>query len=171
MMERNDLTTLSGATVRTEGGDRIGRVAQVYVDDETGQPEWVTVRTGLFGAKESFVPLAAARFDGADLVVDATKDQVNGAPRVDEGGHVSEQQEAEIYRYYGISAGTPRSARQNPTGARKRGRDTSGRTTDTAMTRSEERLRAGTERVEAGRARLRKAGGHRDRAGPGAGQP
>ena len=64
------------------------------------------MRTGLFGTKESFVPLAAARFDGAELVVDATKDKVNGAPRVDEDGHLSEQQEAEIYRYYGISAGT-----------------------------------------------------------------
>ena len=157
MIERNDVTTLSGATVRTEGGDKVGRVAQVYLDDDSGQPEWVTVRTGLFGTKESFVPLAAARFDGAELVVDATKDQVSGAPRVDEDGHLSEQQEAEIYRYYGISAGTrSRGTRQTDTGSRDRGRDTSGRTTDTAMTRSEERLRAGTERVEAGRARLRK---------------
>src|SRR5215217_6774020 len=123
MIDRNDVTTLSGATVRTEGGDKIGRVAQVYLDDETGQPEWVTVRTGLFGTKESFVPLAAARFDGAELVVDATKDQVSGAPRVDEDGHLSEQQEAEIYRYYGISAGTrPQGTRQTATGSRDRGR-------------------------------------------------
>jgi uncharacterized protein (TIGR02271 family) len=155
-MDRNDVTTLSGATVRTEGGDKIGRVGQVYLDDDTGQPEWVTVRTGLFGTKESFVPLAAARFDGAELVVDATKDQVTGAPRVDEAGHLSEQQEAEIYRYYGISGTKSHDSRQTRTGSRDRGRDTSGRTTDTAMTRSEEQLRAGTERVEAGRARLRK---------------
>ena len=60
MIDRHDVTTLSGATVRTSQGDKIGKVAQVYLDDQTGQPEWVTVRTGLFGTKESFVPLAAA---------------------------------------------------------------------------------------------------------------
>jgi uncharacterized protein (TIGR02271 family) len=155
MIDRNEVTTLSGATVRTEGGGKIGKVAQVYLDDESGQPEWITVRTGLFGTKESFVPLAAARLERGELVVNATKDKVNGAPRIDEDGYLSERQEAEIYRYYGISAGTAsRGTGRHRTGTRDR--DTSGRTTDTAMTRSEERLRAGTERVEAGRVRLRK---------------
>jgi uncharacterized protein (TIGR02271 family) len=157
MIDRDDVTTLSGATVRAERGGKIGKVAQVYLDDETGRPEWVTVRTGLFGTKESFVPLAAARLERGELVVDATKEQVNGAPRIDEDGHLSEQQEAEIYRYYGISAGTGSyGTGRTDAGTRGRGRGTSDRTTDTAMTRSEERLRAGTERVEAGRARLRK---------------
>jgi uncharacterized protein (TIGR02271 family) len=150
MIDRGDVDTLYGATVRTEGGGKIGKVAQVYLDEETGRPEWITVRTGLFGTKESFVPLAAARLERGELVVDATKERVNGAPRIDEDGYLGEQQEAEIYRYYGISHGTGR----DRTGTRDR--DTSGRTTDTAMTRSEERLRAGTERVETGRARLRK---------------
>jgi hypothetical protein len=137
MIDRDDVTTLSGATVRTEGGGKIGRVSQVYLDDDTGRPEWVTVRTGLFGTKESFVPLAAARLERGDLVVDATKEKVNGAPRIDEDGHLSEQQEAEIYRYYGISAGSAsQGTGRNRAGTRDRGRDTSGRT-DTAMTRSE----------------------------------
>ncbi|HZB51048.1 MAG TPA: PRC and DUF2382 domain-containing protein [Mycobacteriales bacterium] len=161
MFDQNAVTTLSGATVRDPAGDKIGKVAQVYLDDQSGQPEWVTVRTGLFGAKESFVPLAAARLDGADLVVDASKDKVSGAPQVDEDGHISEQEEAEIYRYYGIGeAGTTTSYDTTTAGTGRArdavGRDTSGPTTDDAMTRSEERLSAGTERVEAGRARLRK---------------
>jgi uncharacterized protein (TIGR02271 family) len=165
-MDQNDMTALSGATVRDSAGEKIGKVAQVYLDDRTGQPEWVTVRTGLLGAKESFVPLAAARFEGDELVVDATKDTVSGAPQVDADAHLSEQQEAEIYRYYGLSeAGSPASfggREQTYAGtegydrAGAAGRDTSGRTGDDAMTRSEEQLRAGTEQVEAGRARLRK---------------
>ncbi len=163
-MDQNDVTALSGATVRDATGDKIGKVGQVYLDDKTGQPEWVTVRTGMFGGRESFVPLSAARLEGDELVVDASKDTVSGAPQVDEGGHLSEQEEAEIYRYYGRSdagsydtgqtyAGTDRSY-EAESGAV--GRDTSGPTTDDAMTRSEEQLRAGTEQVEAGRARLRK---------------
>jgi len=155
-----DPSTLSGATVRSAAGDKIGTVAQVYVDDRTSQPEWVTVRTGLLGTKESFVPLAASRFDGTELVVDASKKQVSDAPKTDDDGHLSEQDEDEIYRYYGISdrrsggyaqAGAPGG---EVTGAV--GRDTSGPNTDDAMTRSEEHLVAGTEPVEAGRARLRK---------------
>jgi uncharacterized protein (TIGR02271 family) len=173
-----DASTLSGATVRSSSGDKIGKVSQVYVDDRSGQPEWVTVRTGLFGTKESFVPLAAARFDGADVVVDATKDKVSDAPRVDEDGHLSETQEAEIYRYYGISAGWGEgqtdASSYGTTGTQDYqtggyaagsgtdagvgpvGHDTSGPNTDDAMTRSEEHLVADTQQTEAGRARLRK---------------
>jgi uncharacterized protein (TIGR02271 family) len=156
MVDKNAVATLSGATVRDPAGAKIGKVAQVYLDDHTGQPEWVTVRTGLFGTRESFVPLSAARLDGDELVVDATKDKVADAPQVDEDGHISEQEEAELYRYYGIEAAGTRASygTGGPTGAV--GRDTSGPTTDDAMTRSEERLQAGTEQVETGRARLRK---------------
>jgi uncharacterized protein (TIGR02271 family) len=157
MFDRNDVNRLHGATVRSTGGDKIGKVAQVYLDDQTGDPEWVTVRTGLFGTKESFMPLASARFERNELLADVTKERVNGAPRVDEDGHLSDAQEAEIYRYYGISPGTGQyGTARDRTGGRERDRDTGGRTTDEAMTRSEERLRAGTQRVEAGRARLRK---------------
>ena len=159
-----DVNTLTGATVRGTDGDKIGTVSQVYLDDRTGEPQWVTVKTGLFGTKESFVPLAAARTEGADLVVDASKDQVTGAPQVDEDGHISEQEEAEIYRYYGLSAGSgtsvdtsvDRSADRSADTQRSAGHDTSGPDTDDAMTRSEERLVAGTQTTEAGRARLRK---------------
>ena len=149
-MNPNDASTLSGATVRSSDGSKIGTVSQVYLDDANSRPRWVTVRTGLFGTKETFVPLAAARVEGDDLLVDATKDKVTGAPQVEADGHISEREEAEIYRYYGLSdAGT--------TGHdRGVGHDTSGPNTDEAMTRSEERLTAGTEQVEVGRARLRK---------------
>ncbi|HST67549.1 MAG TPA: YsnF/AvaK domain-containing protein, partial [Mycobacteriales bacterium] len=144
-------------------------VAQVYLDDASGEPEWVTVKTGLFGTKESFVPLAASRLDGSDLVVQATKDQVSGAPRVEQDDHISEQEEAEIYRYYGLSgpnggrdtAGTVgRTGGRGTAGTagydRSAGHDTSGPDTDEAMTRSEERLVAGTQQAEVGKARLRK---------------
>lgn len=52
------------------------------------------------------MPLAAARLGRDELVVDVRKDQVTSAPRVDEDGHLSEAQEAEISRYNGISRGT-----------------------------------------------------------------
>jgi len=92
MIDQASVPSLMGSTVRDSAGEKIGKVGQVYLDDTTGQPEWVTVRTGLFGTKESFVPLAAARVEGDELVVDIAKSKVHDAPRIDEDGHLSEEQ-------------------------------------------------------------------------------
>jgi sporulation protein YlmC with PRC-barrel domain len=115
MIDQASVPSLMGSTVRDSAGEKIGKVGQVYLDDTTGQPEWVTVRTGLFGTKESFVPLAAARVEGDELVVDIPKSKVHEAPRIDEDGHLSEEQETELYSYYGVSQGP--FGRQTPTDA------------------------------------------------------
>ena len=115
MIDQASVASLMGSTVRDNAGEKIGKVRQVYLDDTTGQPEWVTVHTGLFGTKESFVPLAAARVEDDDLVVDIPKSKVREAPQIDEDGHLSEEQETELYTYYGVSQGP--FGRQNPTDA------------------------------------------------------
>jgi sporulation protein YlmC with PRC-barrel domain len=115
MIDQASVPSLMGSTVRDSAGEKIGKVRQVYLDDTTGQPEWVTVHTGLFGTKESFVPLAAARVEGDELVVEIPKGKVRDAPRVDEDGHLSEEQETELYTYYGVSQGP--FGRQTPTDA------------------------------------------------------
>jgi uncharacterized protein (TIGR02271 family) len=153
---------LVGSQVVDTGQQRIGKVGQVFLDDETSSPQWVTVQTGLFGTRESFVPLAGAQVAGdGDLQVPYGKDQVKDAPSVDaDAGHLSEAEEAALYRHYGLGQGKSFGETGDASGTWTRsadqGRDTSGPTTDDAMTRSEERVRAATERVEAGRARLRK---------------
>jgi uncharacterized protein (TIGR02271 family) len=151
-----------GGNVVGQDGSKIGSIGQVYLNDQTSQPEWVTTATGLFGTSESFVPLSEARVDGNDIVVPYAKDKVKDAPRVDADGHIEEQQEAELYRHYGLQYGGPvddsvtDSGRTGITGEGTVGHDTSGPTTDSAMTRSEERLDVGTQQHEAGRVRLRK---------------
>ena len=149
----------SRGNVVSTGGDKIGSIGQIYLDDQTSQPEWVTTKTGLFGTDESFVPLAEATVSGDDVVVPYDKDKVKDAPRVgDSDGHLSEEQESELYRYYGLGrTDASYAATGDATDAPGTvGHDTSGPTTDTAMTRSEEQLHVGTEQHEAGRARLRK---------------
>jgi len=80
-----------------EDGTKIGRIGQVYLDDQTSRPEWITTRTGMFGNGETFVPLARARVSGTDVVVPFDKDRVKDAPRVAESdGHLSQEQEAEL---------------------------------------------------------------------------
>jgi uncharacterized protein (TIGR02271 family) len=147
-----------GAKVVDPDGAKIGGIGQVYLDDETGAPEWVTVKTGLFGTSESFAPLRGARTNGDDIAVDYDKNTVKDAPRVDADGHLSPQDEQQLYAYYGLSDQYTNSGQYADTAETTptKGRDTSGPTTDTAMTRSEERLRVGVQTREAGRARLRK---------------
>jgi uncharacterized protein (TIGR02271 family) len=174
VIDSHDIGSIVGAPVHDTDGDKIGTVGQVYVDPDTEKPLWATVKTGLFGTSESFVPLEDATWDRESLVVGYDKAKVKDAPRVESDGALSEEEEDSLYAYYGIGSG---SASTTTTGTGTQGvhdqddragvdvdrdrdgvvgHDTSGPTTDDAMTRSEEQLHVGTERVETGRARLRK---------------
>ncbi|MGC5345540.1 PRC and DUF2382 domain-containing protein [Streptomyces sp. AM 4-1-1] len=98
-----DSGELDGLTVYDSDGEKIGNVGRVYVDDDTGKPDWITVKTGLFGMKESFVPLSGARRSGSDLHISHPKDRVKDAPRVDADAHLSVSEEEELYRHYGLT--------------------------------------------------------------------
>jgi uncharacterized protein (TIGR02271 family) len=182
MIGTETISRVIGQDVYDASGEKIGSASEVYLDDESGQPEWVTVKTGLFGTKESFVPIRDADLTDNGVRVPVSKDQVKDAPKVDADGHLSPQEEQELYRYYGLNAGagttdTTVGRTETTTGLQTGtesttgmagtgyadtdargtvGRDTSGPTTDDAMTRSEERLDVGTRSEEIGRARLRK---------------
>jgi uncharacterized protein (TIGR02271 family) len=150
----------SNGKVVTGAGDKIGGVGQVYLDDATGAPTWVTVRTGLFGTAESFVPLEGARLVGDDIVVAFDKETIKDSPRVEVDGTVTPAEEQELFRHYGLQRGAgPQHDQQDvdrtagPTG--DAGVADSG-LGDDAMTRSEEKLEIGTETRVAGRAVLRK---------------
>jgi uncharacterized protein (TIGR02271 family) len=143
-----------GRTMVDRHGSRIGSIDAIYLDDHTGQPEWALVNTGLFGTKSSFVPLAQATQTDQDVRVPYDKQLVKDAPRVNPDGHLSEAEERQLWRHYGLDYDRP--TRRRATGRDAVGRDTSGPTTDEAMTRSEEELRVGTSQRERGRVRLRK---------------
>ncbi|MFF8899279.1 PRC and DUF2382 domain-containing protein [Streptomyces lydicus] len=95
--------SLTGLHVVDADGVRVGTVQQVYRDDATNDPEWVTVRTGLFGMKETFIPLPGARRTGGDLHVPYTKDTIKQAPRIDADGHLDPSEEERLYRHYGLN--------------------------------------------------------------------
>ena len=165
MIDTTNLNSLLGATVSDRGGDKIGTVGQVYVDSNTDQPTWATVKTGFFGTSESFVPLDEASYDSNNLTVPFEKEYVKNAPRIEADGALSEEEEDALYRYYGNGVAAPEVDAAPfdydataPAGGRVEagGYDTSSPTTDDAMTRSEEELRVGTRKVETGRAQLRK---------------
>jgi uncharacterized protein (TIGR02271 family) len=159
-------------------GQKIGDASHVFLDDVTGKPEWVSVKTGLFGTRESFAPIREASMVEDHLTVPFAKDKVKDAPNVDvdAGGHLSVDEEHRLYEHYGMAwdeswqranepgeggwaaAGTSGTAAGTAADTMPAGTGTAGGMTagDDAMTRSEEHMHVGAERREVGRARLRK---------------
>jgi uncharacterized protein (TIGR02271 family) len=162
MPDIDTVRSWQGATMVDPDGDKIGTIESIYVDDQTGEPEWALVNTGLFGTKSSFVPLAQASGSGDQVQVPYQKQLVKDAPRVDTDQHLSEAEEQQLWRHYGLDYDSEYATDRDGDGVYDDvqdtavGRDTSGPTTDDAMTRSEEELRVGTTSRERGRARLRK---------------
>jgi uncharacterized protein (TIGR02271 family) len=169
MADTTEAYDFQGRTLVDEAGEKIGKIDELYYDDEGGQPEWALVSTGLFGTKKTFVPIRSASPAGEDLQVPVTKDQVKDAPRIDAEEQLSEQEERRLFDHYNVpyttdgsttAAGAPGSAgngsREHEANGEAVGHDVSGPTTDDSMTRSEEELRVGTAERESGRVRLRK---------------
>jgi len=153
-----DRTAVDGA------GDKIGKIFDVYLDNDTDQPEWLAVNTGMFGSKVSFVPIEGATLSGDDVMVGYTKDLVKDAPNAEADGELSPEEETELYAHYGRSpqqaapsGGDTDTDEERSRGDRPdHGRDTGGTSTDEAMTRSEAELDVNKSTRQAGTARIRK---------------
>jgi uncharacterized protein (TIGR02271 family) len=143
MTTTHDPAQMRGMTAVDGDGDKLGRIEDIYLDEETGKPEWMAIQTGVSGGHLTFVPLADARQNGDTVTVPYDKAKVNDAPRVDADRQLSQDEEAELYRYFGLDYSESRSDSGLSQG-------------DGAMTRSEEELHVGTASRQTGTARLRK---------------
>ena len=126
-----------GRTVVDRAGAKVGKLEEIYLDQQTGRPEWMLIHTGLLGTKSTFAPLAGARADGEDVRIGYSMPEVKDAPSVEADGELSEEEEARLYAHYGLDhsdTGVPPGERADRAPV---GRDVSGPTTDDAMTRSE----------------------------------
>src|ERR1700712_1935895 len=99
MMAPEQLQSMIGKNAVDTSGDKIGKIGQIYLDDSTGDPQWVTVSTGMFGTKESFAPLYGSRADGDNLVLAFAKAMVKDAPNVENDGHLDESEVQALYQY------------------------------------------------------------------------
>ncbi|WP_250005339.1 PRC and DUF2382 domain-containing protein [Actinoplanes sp. M2I2] len=133
MITKDDLGGLSGIEVVDNAGVHVGPVDQIYVDPDSGDPLWVTVRTGTLSFQESFVPLTGARLAEGRLIVAVDRDRIAHAPIRQTDAPLGHDDADRLTAYYGL-----------------------GRAGDDAMTRSEERLVAGTRREPTTKVRLRK---------------
>jgi uncharacterized protein (TIGR02271 family) len=102
MQDFTSVEKLQNATVYGSDGDKIGSVGQVYLDDQTNQPTFVTVKTGLFGMKETFVPVSKATSSQDGLQVPFDKAFIKDAPNIDADGSLTPEEERRIYDYYSL---------------------------------------------------------------------
>src|SRR3954471_13830118 len=91
-----------GLEVFDSHGERIGKLSEIYVGDG-GTPDLAVVRTGLFGLRGSFVPLAGASLEADVVIVPFAKALVRDAPALRRGDQESDKAEqAAVYRHYGM---------------------------------------------------------------------
>jgi hypothetical protein len=95
-----------GRVMVDRDGKRLGEITDVYLDRETDRPEWAVVHTGLFGLRSSFVPLAEATEVDNHIQVPHPRTLVKDAPNIEADGQLSEAEEAELYRHYGLDYDT-----------------------------------------------------------------
>ncbi len=100
-IEKDRILQFRGDDLTDRDGERIGRIEEVYLDADSGEPEWVLVHTGLLGSKRSFVPLADATEADGQLRVPLEKDTIKDAPGVEPNGQLTDEEEAELLAHYG----------------------------------------------------------------------
>jgi PRC-barrel domain/Domain of unknown function (DUF2382) len=105
-----------GRVMIDRDGNRLGEITDIYLDRETDRPEWAVVRTGLFGLRSSFVPLAEAVEVENDIQVPHPRTLVKDAPNIEADGQLSEAEEAELYRHYGLDYDTVTGGSDRATG-------------------------------------------------------
>jgi hypothetical protein len=92
---------LVGLTAVDVEGNQIGKTGEVYLNHVSGQPEWVTVRTGMSGNRESFAPLYNAAVRGDQLILAVSRQLVKDAPSINGDGSLTEAEVSALYQYYG----------------------------------------------------------------------
>ena len=183
MADFNRIEDLANATAYDVNGDKVGGVQDVYVNDTTGQPDFVSVSHGLFGGGDSIVPLRGHTLENGDLHLAFAKDRIEDAPDLDENGHLTNADQEAFYRHYGLEgveerttyetgaagAGAPAAGAAAGAGAAgaaagerteatdaNRAAATEQRDANGEIIRSEEQLNVDKERVQSGEVRLRK---------------
>lgn len=176
MAETNRIEDLANATAYDVDGEKLGGVKDVYVNDTTGQPDFVSVNHGLFGGSDSIVPLRGHTLRDGELHLAFPKDRIENAPELDENGHLTTEDQDAFYRHYDLEgtqdvttyetdnrtaqagvAGTGAAAGAGyAAGEREVDADRRDVANGDEIVRSEEQLNVSKDRVETGQVRLRK---------------
>lgn len=110
MITYEKLGEMYDAEVVDEGGQKVGGLDQVYLDNSTGTPAWISVRTGWWGGRRIFCPVSNAVVDGGHIRVPYSVAMIKDAPEIPCDGHLTEDEEEQLYDYYSVDQGPAPSA-------------------------------------------------------------
>jgi sporulation protein YlmC with PRC-barrel domain len=97
-----------GKTLIDRDGEKIGKLEDVYVDVETDEPQFATVKEGVIGRHLTFVPLGGLKVGPDALQVPVSKDQVKDAPNIElRGEELSQADESALYHHYELNYTPP----------------------------------------------------------------
>ena len=97
-----------GKMLLDRNGEKIGKLQDVYVDVETDEPQFATVKEGFIGRHLTFVPLGGIQIGPDDLQVAVTKEQVHSAPDIEmHGEELSQADESALYHHYELNYTPP----------------------------------------------------------------
>ena len=163
-----DFSAVRGGTAYDSDGDKVGAIDEIYTDKDTGEPSFVTVHTGLFGSKTTFVPLADASVDGEDLRLPYDKAKIKDAPGVEPDADITDEEQDRLYDYYGLGGATGTTTGTGGHDATDAGTVTDGGTalTDTDRDGGRDELRDGDRDGFGDRERERGGQVGRDTSGP-----
>ena len=91
-----------GFNAYDRNGHKIGSIDEIYADEETGEPSWFAIRTGLFGSKQTFVPIQGATTAGDHVVVAFDKDVIKDASNIDPEARLDHDEERQLWEHYGM---------------------------------------------------------------------
>ena len=121
-----------GQTVLDREGEKIGKIEEIFLVEETGRPEWGLVKLGRIKGHATLVPLTRAHPVDKGVEIPFEKDVVSDAPAIEPDEDPSEQQVNALYRHYGIELpsgdgnGNGAAASHESNGASPAGRDDGG---------------------------------------------
>ena len=111
MEERSDRFTAledryAGYTVYDPDGDKIGKVDDLFVD-ENDSPEYIGVKMGFLGTRSTLIPWQMVEVREADstLIVSADDAHVKDGPTFDDDQEITPEFESEVYSFYGLQQG------------------------------------------------------------------
>jgi YihY family inner membrane protein len=108
MAYHQDIGEWHGKTLVDRDGERIGTLVDVYVDVETNEPMFGTVKEGLIGRHLTFVPLAGITIGPDNLQVTVSKEQIESAPNIElHGDELSRSEESTLYHHYQLNYTPP----------------------------------------------------------------
>jgi sporulation protein YlmC with PRC-barrel domain len=101
-----EIETWYGQPLYDSAGSKVGEISDSLIEGETGQPAWLTVKTGVFGKKESLVPVHGASPSGDGVRVPYDEAQIKDAPSVKPDQELSDDEVRQLYAHYALDFAT-----------------------------------------------------------------